>query len=195
MTDISLTDYQLWQRILEGDSKAWGILVQKYQPLVYAVSTRAGLSMADAADCFQQTWVLLFEHRQRLKDPSRLSAWLVTTAKREAMRLRRRADKRGEEPDNPMLMAQDLLPDEELEQLECQAQLEIALREIDLRCRKVLEAFFFAPEEKSYEEIAALYGISINSLGPIRMRCLAKLKNILIKMGYLEERKDDKRSL
>ena len=195
MTDISLTDYELWQRIIEGDSKAWGILVQKYQPLVYAVSTRAGLSMADAADCFQQTWILLFEHRQRLKDPSRLSAWLVTTAKREAIRLRRRADRRGEEPDYPSLVAPEPLPDEELEQMECQAQLEIALREIDLRCRKVLEAFFFAPEEKSYEEIAGICGISVNSLGPIRMRCLAKLKNILIKMGYLEERKDDKRTL
>jgi RNA polymerase sigma factor (sigma-70 family) len=190
-----MTDCELWQRIIAGDDAAWAELVHKYQSLVYAVSTRAGLSMSDCADCFQQTWVLLFRNRHRLKDPARLSAWLVTTAKREALRLRRRAARTEEEWDNSSLMATGPLPDEEMEQLECQAQLEIALKEIDPRCRNVLKAFFFASEEQSYDEIAAAFGIPANSLGPIRRRCLERLKQILLKMGYLEERKEGKEPL
>jgi hypothetical protein len=57
-------DSTLWLRILNGDQTAWKTLVRQYQPLVYTIATRSGLSMADAADCFQQTFVSLFENRK-----------------------------------------------------------------------------------------------------------------------------------
>jgi RNA polymerase sigma factor (sigma-70 family) len=186
-----LTDQELWRRVLAGDSNAWNVLVVRYQSLVYAVATRAGLSMTDAADCFQQTWVALYESRRRLQDPSRLSAWLVTTAKREAMRMRRNAqpdtgaDAEANHPD------QNPLPDEELVRLEQQAQLENALVELDPRCRQVVELFFFAPEERSYDEIAASLGIAANSLGPVRRRCLERLREILRKSGIVGVRDGD----
>ncbi|NMC42968.1 MAG: sigma-70 family RNA polymerase sigma factor [candidate division Zixibacteria bacterium] len=191
----SRTDIELWQDILAGDNAAWNDLVRRYQALVYAVVTRAGLSMADTADCFQQTWVLLFRHRHRLHDPSRLSAWLVTTAKREALRLRRRADRESGDPVKLDSIAPDPLPDEALEQLERQAQLEIALKELDPRCRQVVEALFFAPEERSYEEIARDFGLSANSLGPVRRRCLERLKQILADRDFIDVRKKDDGSL
>jgi len=179
------TDRDLWRKTLAGDSAAWQLLVKRYQSLVYAVATRAGLSMADAADCFQQTWIALYENRHRIQDPTRLSAWLVTTAKREAMRLRRRVlpdtgDEAGiDHPDRSPL------PDEELIQIERQAHLEMALAELDPRCRQVIELFFFAPEEQSYHEIAESLGMTTNSLGPVRRRCLERLKEILRKNGVI----------
>jgi RNA polymerase sigma factor (sigma-70 family) len=189
------TDRDLWQKTLAGDPAAWQLLVKRYQSLVYAVATRAGLSMADAADCFQQTWVALYENRRRIQDPTRLSAWLVTTAKREAMRLRRRAlldTGDGTEIDHP---DRSPLPDEELITLELQAQLEIAVAELDPRCRQVVELFFFAPEEQSYDQIAESLGMTMNSLGPVRRRCLERLKQILRKNGVLSVRGDDPASL
>ncbi len=188
---VHKTDIELWEEILHNRPESWKELVNRYQRLVYAVATRSGLSLADAADCFQQTWVLLYQNRRKLKDPSRISAWLVTTAKREAMRLRRLADKDStaeidsDEPDPAPL------PDVALEQLECQIHLELALKQIDPRCRRILEEFFFAAEEESYEVIARKLGLAPNSLGPIRRRCLEKLKEILIGNGYLRERKTD----
>jgi RNA polymerase sigma factor (sigma-70 family) len=192
---IPNTDHELWQKTLAGDSVAWQLLVKRYQSLVYAVATRAGLSMADAADCFQQTWVALYENRHRIQDPTRLSAWLVTTAKHEALRLRRRTlpdTGDGAEIDHP---DRSPLPDEELIKLELQAQLEIALAELDPRCRQVVELFFFAPEEQSYDQIAESLGMAINSLGPVRRRCLDRLKEILRKNGVLSVRGDDPASL
>jgi RNA polymerase sigma factor (sigma-70 family) len=189
------SDSEIWQDILTGNDKAWEELVRRYQALVYAVVSRAGLSMADAADCFQQTWVLLHRNRRKLHDPSRLSAWLVTTAKREALRLRRRADKEAGDPPGFDLASSDPLPDEVLERLERQAQLENALKELDPRCQRVLGAFFFEPEEKSYDEIARSFGLAVNSLGPLRRRCLERLKEILLKYGFPGVRKDDSESL
>lgn len=185
------SDAEIWQDILAGDDQAWEQLVRRYQALVYAVVSRAGLSMADAADCFQQTWVLLHRHRRTLHDPSRLSAWLVTTAKREALRLRHRAERESGELPGLDLAGSDPLPDEALEQLERQAQLENALKELEPRCQQVLRAFFFEPEEKSYEEIARSFGLAVNSLGPLRRRCLQRLKEILLKSGFSGVRKED----
>ena len=88
---MSKSDSEIWQLILRSDKKAWEILVNRYQALVYTIPSRAGLNLADCADCFQQTWLLLYENRKKVKDPSRIAAWLATTAKRETLkRLRQR---------------------------------------------------------------------------------------------------------
>ncbi len=185
---MGISDFELWQAVLEGDSRAWETLIRRYQALVYAVATRIGLSQVDAADCFQQTWLMLFNNRKKLADPSRLSAWLVTTAKREAIRLKFKLGADPGEVDDHDLVDQNPLPDEELIGLERQSQIETAIGQLDPRCRKLVEAFFFAEQECSYEQIAESLGIAPNSLGPIRRRCLERLKRILEECGYLEVR-------
>lgn len=189
------SDEIIWEKILAGDVKAWEEMVRRYQALVYAVATRSGLSLSDAADCFQNTWVTLYTNRRSIENPKKISSWLVTTAKREALRLNRQKSKEtdisdaGDNPDHRPL------PDQELIELERQAQLEIALGEIDPRCRGILKEFFFSPESRSYEEIAKSLGISANSLGPIRHRCLRKLRKILEEKGYIDVRKNDSDTL
>jgi RNA polymerase sigma factor (sigma-70 family) len=179
-----LSDADLWLQIQGGQSAAWKELVVRYQPLVYTVATRAGLSMADAQDCFQQTWVKLHQYRNSIKDPTRLAAWLVTTAKREAIRLKERAGRFDDLESAPDPADPDPLPDEQLDRSRRQAQLEIGLSRLDERCRKLLTAMFFADHNASYEEIAAQVGIAPNSMGPIRQRCLDRLKKFLVDLGY-----------
>ena len=186
-----MTDTELWQEILAENPGAWRKLVERYQSLVYAVCIRSGLPVADAADCFQQTWVLLYKSRKRIKDPSRLSAWLVTTAKREVLRVKRLRERSAASDSSAQLIVPAVLPDEELEQLERQAQIELGMKQLDGRCRRVLDALFFAPESETYEKLANSLGIAPNSLGPIRHRCLNKLKKILLENGFEEERKID----
>lgn len=181
---MNAADTELWRRILANDGAAWSELINRYEALVYAVVTRSGLSLADAADCFQQTWVALFENRRKIKDPSRLSAWLVTTAKRETLKFLRRAKAAVELELADEIVDPSPLADAELLRLERQALLEIALSQLDPRCRKLMEEFFFAPEEKSYQQIAKSLGLAPNSLGPVRRRCLERLREILLKSGF-----------
>jgi RNA polymerase sigma factor (sigma-70 family) len=182
------SDSDIWEGILSGDAGAWRELVRKYQALVNTVALRAGLSMADAADCFQQTWVSLYEHRHRLQDPDRLSAWLVTTARREAIRLSQRSRRDVAAEAAGELADEGPLADEQMVQLERQAHLEAAVAQLDDRCARLVELLFFAPEDWSYERIAEKLDISFNSLGPIRQRCLNRLKKILVESGYPDVR-------
>jgi len=182
------SDAEIWQDILSGDSKAWKELIKRYQALVNTVAVRSGLSMADAADCFQTTWVRLYENRYRIQDASRLSAWLVTTTKREAIRLRRiddRTDLNEQLIDN---LPSDSSTDAALELLQQQSMLENGLAEIDERCRNLLQALFFSEDVMSYEDVSKQVGIPFNSLGPIRQRCLAKLKSTLENLGHVDVR-------
>ena len=163
--------------------------------MVYTVCSRSGLSLADAADCFQQTWVTLHRKRKAIHDPTRLSAWLVTTAKREVLRILRMGEKLETGDSLDRMVAHDPLPDEVMEQLERQACLEVSISQLDPRCRDVIDLFFFEPDNQSYEQIAKSLGIPSNSLGPIRRRCLERLRQILEKNGFPGVRNDDPETL
>jgi RNA polymerase sigma factor (sigma-70 family) len=179
------TDAELWEEVLKGSETAWEKLIRRYEGLIYTIATRSGLSLADAADCFQQTWVQLYTHRKSISQSDRISAWLTTTAKREALRIRRRGSR---EADPELLLTlEDSRPlaDAELAAFEERSRLDSALDRLDGRCGDLLRALFFDPEEPSYDAIAAATGIAKNSLGPVRSRCLAKLRALLESEGWV----------
>ncbi len=183
MNQPDRSDAELWQAICTGNESAWRQLVDRYKSLVYSVCTCTGLTMTESADVFQDTWLQLFKHRRALQDPTRISSWLVTTARREAVRVRKRNARVTAHVDTETPDLSEL-PDEQLENLELQAHLESAMKEIDQPCRKILHAFFFSPEDQSYDEIAQALGYSPNTLGAKRRRCLERLKRLLVEMGY-----------
>lgn len=77
------------------------------------------------------------------------------------------------------------LPDEELLRLERLDILQHAMEQLDERCRRLLIALFLSPDTMSYNEIAKSLKISPNAMGPLRSRCLKRLRKILDEMGYL----------
>jgi RNA polymerase sigma-70 factor (ECF subfamily) len=59
-------------------------------PVLLAAARYLVRSEADAADLVQATLEIAVRHRDQLRDPSRLRAWLLAIETREAYRLRRR---------------------------------------------------------------------------------------------------------
>ena len=68
--------------------------------------------------------------------------------------------------------------------LERRAVLDLALDQLDPRCAKLLRALFLSDESQSYAEIAKSLGVTANAFGPLRSRCLKRLRKILEEMGY-----------
>lgn len=50
---------------------------------------------------------------------------------------------------------------------------------MDERCKDLLFALYFDPEEPSYEKVAERLSMPVGSIGPTRARCLKRLKKIL----------------
>ncbi|MBU0982734.1 MAG: sigma-70 family RNA polymerase sigma factor [candidate division Zixibacteria bacterium] len=172
----------LWDEVRAGSSSAWTSLVLQLSPIVYTVGRRWGLEVADAEDVSQQTWLALYDSRHKILDPVALPAWLMRVAARKAQRIH---DKRLRDNTLPAHHdpAEPALPEDELLALERLALLHIALTHLDERCRRLVHELFLTEPRKSYEQIARDFGLKANSLGPIRIRCLIRLRRILQEMG------------
>ncbi len=183
-----LADADLVARCRAGEQVAWRALVTRFQHLVYTVPRRAGLDEAAAGDVFQATFARLFEHLDRLQQPERVQAWLVTTARRETLRLlaeRSRphvsAAASDDEGDDPLAAVPDPapLPEAVLDELQQQHRLRRALERLDERSRTLLECLFLADPVPPYAEIAARLQMPEGSIGPTRARALQKLRRAL----------------
>lgn len=174
----------IWSAVLQDSHTAWAELVERYAPLVFTVARRAGLNAVDAEDCGQHTWISLYRHRHRLRDPQAIPAWLIRTARRRAVQMARRIRVTQYSSLDPDAVVSESLPDDTLLAVERQAMIELAVAELGPRCRHLLKLLFFSSDTTSYKEIAAALDVAPNSLGPIRSRCLARLRKKLEELGY-----------
>ncbi len=175
---------KLWDKVRKGDQDAWARLVNRYAGLVNTVARRVGLSTFDAEDCAQNTWLALYRNRGVIRDPSRLPAWLIMTTKRYAIRMLDRQYRQSTFSQHVEPESVGAPPDEELLRLESQDILNHAIGQLDERCQRLLHALFLSPDNPSYRKIAKTLQISPNAMGPLRSRCMKRLRKILDEMEY-----------
>jgi RNA polymerase sigma factor (sigma-70 family) len=163
-----------------GDQQAWDELVRGHAGLVWTVARLHGLSSSDAADVSQVTWLRLVEHIGGLREPERLSAWLATTARREASRVARAAALQvpmEEPPEGRPGAGQDDTPaDSQVLLAERDALLWEAFGTLTPRCRELLGLLLVADDELSYAEVSQVLDMPVGSIGPTRARCLDCLR-------------------
>lgn len=187
-------DASLVARCRRGDGSAWAALVQRYQRLVYAIVRLVGDDEHAAADIFQTVFSPLLQHLPMLDDPSRLQAWIVTTAKREALLQRKRAQRTvsmhrsgddtaggtaGWSADwEPADEASG--PERQLDDLQQLHAVRQAMDRLDARCRDLLALLFTDDDQRvPYEEVGRRLGLPVGSIGPTRARCLGKLRGLM----------------
>lgn len=171
---------ELVRRAASGDQLAWEQLVDQYARLVFAVTRSFRLSDSDASDVSQTAWLRLLEHIDRI-DPVRVGAWLVVTTRRECLRiiaLRKRVvlsytddafeGLPGIQPD----LDEALLADERaLDVRRALATLPENLQQ--------LVGMLVADPPLPYAVISETLGLPVGSIGPMRGRCLTKLRVLL----------------
>ena len=184
-----LTDAALVERCRAGDATARAALVRRFQRLVYANAMRAGLDEHAAADVFQTVFSRLLAHLPRLAQAERVRAWVVTTAKREALHQRRLAqrhpsltradDAEGESPED-RLADESPLAEDALASLQQLDLLRAGLDSLDQRCRDLLLLLFNDDDAAPvYDEVARCLAMPVGSIGPTRARCLGKLRKLM----------------
>ena len=175
-----------------GDRRAWEQLVDAYSGLVWAVTRNHRISATDASDVSQTTWLRLVEHIDRLNDPTRVGAWLATTARRECLRVigqSRRTTPVGTDEELEDRAAPPLDVDAALLSLEEQGQVERAMSRLSGRCQELLLLLMSDPPP-TYEEVSMILDMPVGSIGPTRGRCLRRLEQELAAEGIEHARRD-----
>lgn len=158
-----------------GDEAAWREIVRRHLPLLWSVARSLRLGEADAADVCQTTWLALAENLTRIREPAKLSAWLVTTTRHEAIRVLKA---RGWE--TPVSLwgpptADHRVPEDAVLSSERATRLWQAYAGLTDRCRQILRLVAYAPD-LSYDQLARALGMPVNSIGSTRSRCLTALR-------------------
>jgi RNA polymerase sigma factor (sigma-70 family) len=175
--DRSITD--LVTRARHGDQRAWDGLVERYAPLVWSICHRYQLRSADVDDVHQIVWLQLVSRLDKIRDPAALPGWLAITTRRECVRVLRAA--RGPRAAEPVPDAETipderaLIAEQELLAAERHAALREALARLSPGCQRLIGKLVEDPP-LTYAQISASLGIPVGSIGPLRGRCLDKLR-------------------
>jgi RNA polymerase sigma factor (sigma-70 family) len=193
--DSTATDEELVNACLRGEQAGWDALIERYAALVYSIPLKFGFGEADAADVFQSVCVTLLEKLDTIRAPGGLAAWIITTTSRQCLAvIRQQQRERARRSSSEVLFEGDgeppdpeLLPEDELVELERQHAVRLAVSQLQPPCRELIEALFSDTAERlSYDQLARRLAIAPNSLGPTRTRCLEKLRRLLRASGFAE---------
>ena len=173
-------------RAAAGDASAWNTIVERFAPLLWGVARGHRLRQEDAADVVQNTWLKLLDHLDSIAQPEALAGWLSTTARYECLGLLRKRSREHLVRDDDLAtnvvdeqareLDADLLDDER------DAALWRSFGRLPERCQVLLRALM-ASDRPNYKAISEALSMSVGSIGPTRMRCLDKLRDIVGESG------------
>jgi RNA polymerase sigma factor (sigma-70 family) len=178
---------ELVRQARNGDPGAWNELVREFEGMLRAVVGRYRLSRADASDVVQTTWMRLAENLDGLQDPSRVGAWLATTARHECLRTLRTITREIPDEQPPEPRDREPAPVERgLLRTDRNAELWSAFARLPTRDQALLR-MFLANRQPSYKEISTTLAMPIGSIGPTRGRALERLRRELERGNRLHD--------
>jgi RNA polymerase sigma-70 factor (ECF subfamily) len=158
----------------------WPVIIRKHGPAVWQTAYRLLGNEADAADCFQETFICAFEasRRERVRSFSALLAHLATL--RAIDRLRRRFRERHgntEMANEAAIASTNPGPAQQVQTQELVGKLREALGRLQPQESQVFSLRYL--NDMSYQEIARQLGIKTNTAGVLLHRARAKLRGLL----------------
>jgi len=184
-TGLNENEQELVRRARDGDTEAFGTLVEKYMRRAYYIALGMSGSHEDALDLSQEAFVRAFRARKSL-DPERpFYAWLYQIVRRLCFnntRDRRTRTERLREArpwlvDRSVARHSGLDPARALEREEARARVRRGIELLPERLREVLVLKEF--EGLRYREIADLVGIPIGTVMSRLYTARRKLAEVL----------------
>lgn len=163
-------DVELIRKILLGDDKAFGILVEKYEESIHALAWGKIQDFHHAEEIVQDTFLRAYNKLPTLKDPNQFAGWLHVIAKRLCIDWLRgqKLVMQSLEVTHPQELdkssyAQHLSKQQVTERADyCHQLVEKLLENLPEKDRMVLTLYYL--DEMSTKEIGEFMGVSVNTV-------------------------------
>lgn len=173
------TDEELARQTTK-DQNAFNPLVEKYAEKIRRYIARVIGNWDEAEDLTQDVFLKAYENIYSFNPKLKFSSWIYRIAHNESVNFikkhyRFKKVEFKEEIKNKLIVEKDLT--EKLIEKDNAKMINEGLYQLKTTDREILELFYF--EDKSYLEIADIFQIPVNSVGPKIKRAKDKLKRIL----------------
>jgi RNA polymerase sigma-70 factor (ECF subfamily) len=185
LSDKAQHDLKVIDRALQGDSRAYTELLNRYRDSVYYVMLRMISNPSDAEDLTIEAFGKAFHNLAKYVPSHAFSTWLFRIATNNCIDFMRRKSQsprpfdqdEGEEDEVEATVASDMIaPDELMINRETAASLNRIVKTLKPRYRRLIELRYF--EDYSYEEIASELSLPI---GTVKAR-LFRAKVLILNM-------------
>jgi RNA polymerase sigma-70 factor (ECF subfamily) len=168
-------------QIIEGDSKAFAILVNRYKDLVFTLTIRMLKNREEAEEVSQDTFIKVYKSLSKFKGDSKFSTWIYKVAYNTSLdRIKRNRRQMSEVTIDEFTEHQVKTIDNALDNLERDKQhktIQDCLQLLPSEDSFLLTLFYF--EDLSLEEISKIIGIEANTAKVKLFRSRKKLASIL----------------
>jgi RNA polymerase sigma-70 factor (ECF subfamily) len=183
-----LEDTVLVEQAKNGNTDAFGQLVQRYQSAVYGVAFNLVRNFADAQDLTQEAFLEAYKVLPTLQNPERFAPWLFSiTQNRCKMWLRRKKPNVIEihfDSDSSDLECQldpNPTPDREIIRNETYRAVMQAIEKLPEKNRLVLTMYYL--DGLSYQEIATFLDVSVSTVQSRLQRARGQLREEILEMA------------
>lgn len=185
-----LNDAALMAKAASGDVAAFEQLVERHQALVIGTVGRMLGNNSDVEDVAQQVFVRVWKSAARYRPTAKFTTWLLTITRNlvfnEARRRKRHPgdllDVHEGEEALALVDSAGRIPDEQLLESELQHEIDRAI--LGLPEKQRLAVVLRRYEDRSYEEIGQVLGLSIAAVKSLLFRARTELRAALNR--YLE---------
>lgn len=178
---MTINEQHIINQIIEGDTKAFAILVDRYKDLVFTLSIRMLKNREEAEEVSQDTFIKVFKSLGKFKGDSKFSTWIYKVAYNTCLdRIKKNKRQLKEVTINEFTENQIKTMDNALDTLEKYEQekaIQECLQQLPSEDSFLLTLYYF--EELSLEEISKIVNIQANTLKVKLFRSRKKLASIL----------------
>jgi len=178
---MTTNDEHIINQIIEGDTSAFTVLVNRYKDLVFTLALRMLKNREEAEEVAQDTFLKAYRSLDKFKGDSKFSTWIYRVAYNTCLdRIKKNKKYHNEVAINEFTEHEVRSLDNALDQLEAkerQQNIQDCMALLSSQDSFLLTLYYF--EELSVEDISKIIGITANNVKIRLFRCRKKLASIL----------------
>lgn len=174
-------DQILINQIIDGDTNAFSVLVDRYKDLVFTLALRMLKNREEAEEVAQDTFIKTYKSLDKFKGDSKFSTWIYRVAYNTCLdRIKKNKKYLNDVEINELTAHQVKTIDNALDRIEAKERKEAiqqCIEQLSSEDSFLLTLYYF--DDLSLDEISKIVGITANSIKVKLFRCRKKLASIL----------------
>lgn len=179
-----MKDEEIFQQVIEGNQKAYEILVNKYSTRLFYFTKTYNLTDDEAKDIIQESFFKAWKYKNKFSPKNKFSTWLYTITKNNIIDNKRKKHSQTfseVDEENFDVIDQEMNTLDNITKENNLQKIQNEIEKLSPNYKKILLLHY--DEELTFDEISKLLDISINTVKSWHYRAIQTLKERCTKIN------------